>query len=142
MERQFTIGQLAKAAGVGVETVRYYQRRGLIPLPPRPGGAYRRYSLQDLHRIRFIKRAQALGFSLAEIAELLSLQNDPGQTCAAVRQRAQAKIREIDRKIRHLFEIRTALADLAGQCPGRGPLQSCPILEALEDQSQKEENHD
>ena len=142
MERQFTIGQLARAAGVGVETVRYYQRRGLVPLPPRPGGAYRRYSLQDLHRIRFIKRAQALGFSLAEIAELLSLQADPGQGCAAVQQRAQAKIREIDRKIRYLSEIRTALADLADQCPGRGPLQRCPILEALEDQSQKEENHD
>lgn len=127
-----TIGQLAKAAGVNVETVRYYQRRGLMPVPPRHESAYRHYGQGDVARIRFIKRAQELGFSLKEISELLSLRVDPETTCVDVRRRAEAKLVDIEEKIRTLQGMKKALAKLVGQCQGRGPTGECPILEALD----------
>lgn len=131
-EDGLTIGQIAKAASVNVETVRYYERRGLIPAPPRRSSGYRQYPARTVARIRFIKRAQELGFSLREIAGLLALRVDPETTCADVRSRAEAKIGEIEEKIRDLRRMRKALDRLASTCRGKGPTSECPILEELE----------
>ena len=127
-----TIGGLAKAAGVGVETVRYYQRRGLLPEPARPPGEVRRYGDADLKRLRFIRSAQAAGFTLAEIKELLDL--DASDDRARARELAQARVAALDEKIEELREARNALAGLATACAKKraGP---CPILSAFEEQS-------
>jgi MerR family mercuric resistance operon transcriptional regulator len=124
-----TIGGLAKAAGVGVETVRYYQRRGLLPEPARPGGEVRRYGEDDLRRLRFIRSAQAAGFTLAEIGELLDLSAAHDRTRA--RELAQARVAALDEKIAELQAARAALAGLAADCAsgGGGP---CPILKAFD----------
>ena len=124
-----TIGGLAKAAGVGVETVRYYQRRGLLPEPARPPGEVRRYGGTDVKRLRFIRSAQAAGFTLNEIKELLDLNAADDRVRA--RQLAQARVAAIDAKIAELREARDALASLAGACARKrgGP---CPILTAFE----------
>ena len=124
-----TIGGLAKAAGVGVETVRYYQRRGLLPEPPRPPGEVRRYGDEELKRLRFVRSAQAAGFTLAEIKELLDL--DASDDRARARELAQARVAAIDAKIAELREARDALAGLASACARKrgGP---CPILTAFE----------
>ena len=124
-----TIGGLAKAAGVGVETVRYYQRRGLLPEPARPPGEVRRYGAADLKRLRFIRSAQAAGFTLAEISELLDL--DAADDRARARELAQARVAAIDAKIAELRQARDALAALATACASKrgGP---CPILTAFE----------
>ncbi|MBW1962801.1 MAG: MerR family transcriptional regulator [Deltaproteobacteria bacterium] len=132
MER-LTIGQLAKQANVNLETIRYYERRGLIPEPPRNKSGYRLYSTDDLARTRFIKRTQALGFSLKEISELLSLRVEPGVTCAEVKARVEAKILDIESRIADLGQMRKALSKLSNQCNGRGPIGKCPILEALDE---------
>ncbi len=129
---ELTIGRLARKARVGVETIRYYERRGLLPAPPRDGSGYRIYGPEDVARIRFIKRAQSLGFSLQEILDLLSLQADPNASCAEVKARAEAKMADIDQKIAALQKIRRALALVSAQCRGRGPVSGCAILEALE----------
>jgi Hg(II)-responsive transcriptional regulator len=126
-----TIGALAAAAGVHVETVRYYERRGLLA-KPRAVRGWRRYDDQALQTLRFVKRAQKLGFSLAEIAELLALRRSTRErTCARVRARAQEKLAEVDAKLRDLLAIRGALAELAAACPAEGPAGRCPILSAL-----------
>ena len=128
------IGTVATEAGVGVETVRYYERRGLIdrPLRPRQGG-FRNYPTTAVDRIRFIRQAQDLGFSLKEIDDLLSLRADPSADCADVRRRAQAKLGEVDQKIASLTKISLALQDLINACPGHGAAaHCCSILEALE----------
>ena len=127
-----TIGGLAKAAGVGVETVRYYQRRGLLPEPARPPGEVRRYGDADLKRLRFIRSAQAAGFTLAEIKELLDL--DASDDRARARELAQGRVAAIDAKIAELREARDALAALATACASkrRGP---CPILTAFDSRS-------
>lgn len=130
-----TIGQLAKRAKVNIQTVRYYERRGLIPEPPRRRSGYRQYSSDDLARIRFIKHAQEVGFTLKEISELLSLRVDPKMTCAQVKERAQTKIAEINEKIAALEKMRDALTRLAARCRGEGPTSECPILEALSEVS-------
>ncbi len=127
-----TIGQLAEKARVNVETVRYYERRGLIAQPPRRVSGYRQYSWDAVERIYFIKRAQELGFSLKEISELLTLRVDSDTTCDDVRDRAEVKITEIEEKIRDLQEMKKALTKLVAACSGRGPTGECPILEALE----------
>jgi MerR family mercuric resistance operon transcriptional regulator len=126
-----TIGGLANAAGVGVETVRYYQRRGLLPEPPRPPGEVRRYGEDDVRRLRFIRSAQAAGFTLAEIKELLDL--DASDDRARARELAQARVTAIDGKIAELSEARDALAGLAAACASKrgGP---CPILTAFDDE--------
>ncbi len=142
MNQKLTIGELARAAGVKVATLRYYERRGLVTPPPRSPSGYRLYPPQALERVRFIKSAQALGFSLREIAELLALRHDPQGTCAQVKARAQAKIAEIDAKIATLQEIRQELAQLSARCRGEGPLRACPILDALEHAPSKEETHE
>ena len=127
-----TIGGLAKAAGVGVETVRYYQRRGLLPEPARPPGEVRRYGEDDLRRLRFIRSAQAAGFTLAEIGELIAL--DSKDDRARARELAQARVAAIDEKIDELRQARDALAGLAGACASKrgGP---CPILRAFDPKS-------
>ena len=124
-----TIGGLARAAGVGVETVRYYQRRGLLPEPVRPPGEVRRYGEEDVKRLRFIRSAQAAGFTLNEIGELIAL--DASDDRARARELAQSRVAAIDDKISELREARDALAGLALDCASnrRGP---CPILKAFD----------
>ena len=132
-EEVLTIGRLAAAAGVGVETVRFYERKGLVRQPEKPMFGHRRYPADTVARIRFIRRAKELGFTLKEIAELLELRMDPGRNCADVRARALAKTADIDRKIAALQRMREALARLAAACQGQGPTSACPILDAMED---------
>ena len=127
-----TIGQVARQAGVGVETVRFYEREGLLEEPPRRESGYRQYTQDVIGRIQFIKRAKDLGFSLKEIGELLSLRVDPETTCGEVKQRAEAKMADIDAKLRDLQRMKEALATLVAACSGSGPTSQCPILDALE----------
>ena len=124
-----TIGGLAKSAGVGVETVRYYQRRGLLPEPARPPGEVRRYSEADVRRLKFIRSAQAAGFTLSEIKELIDL--DASDDRARARELAKSRVAAIDDKIAELKEARDALAGLATACATKrgGP---CPILKAFD----------
>jgi MerR family transcriptional regulator, mercuric resistance operon regulatory protein len=131
---EMTIAALARAGGVGVETVRYYQRRQLLTEPPRPeglglGGGVRRYGEDDVRRLRFIRSAQAAGFTLEEISELLTL--DANDDRARARALAQARVQALDAKIEELKAARTALDRLAHECSstGAGP---CPILSAFE----------
>ena len=127
-----TIGALAKRAGVGVETVRFYERRGLVRRPARPGGGYRAYPEETVGRIRFIRNAQGLGFTLQEIKEMLALRVAAGTSCAAVRSRAAAKAADVKRRLAEMERIGAALDKLVATCPGRGALTSCTILEALD----------
>lgn len=129
--KNLSIGQLAKKAGVKVETVRYYERQGLVPEPPRAPSRYRQYSLEAVQRIKFIKRAQGLGFTLKEIGFLLNLTSGQGADCGDVRAFAKAKIAEIDDKLIHLRRMREVLCDLAQRCAGEGALSQCPIIESL-----------
>ena len=129
--RPLTIGVVARRAGVGVETVRFYERQGLLDEPARKESGYRQYAEGVVARLRFIRRAKELGFSLKEIKELLALRVDPTTTCAEVRARAEAKIADVEVKIRALQKIRKALQKLTAGCSGRGPISECPILEAL-----------
>jgi Hg(II)-responsive transcriptional regulator len=126
------IGALAEQAGVGVETVRFYERRGLLRRPQRPRSGYRLYPQETVARIRFIRNAQALGFTLHEITSLLTLRVTAGTSCAAVRSRATAKLADVTRRAAELERIRVALKKLVAVCPGRGALVSCSILEALD----------
>jgi len=133
-----TIGGLAKAGGVGVETVRYYQRRGLLPEPARPHGEVRRYGEEDLKRLRFIRSAQAAGFTLNEIKELVDL--DAADDRARARELAQARVAALDARIEELREARDALAELAKACAKKrgGP---CPILSAFDQTEIPQSNH-
>jgi MerR family copper efflux transcriptional regulator len=127
-----TIGALAKRAGIGVETVRFYERRGLVRRPARPRAGYRAYSEEEIGRIRFIRNAQALGFTLQEVKELLGLRLTAGTSCAAVRSRAQAKAADVKRRLADLGRVQATLDGLIAVCPGRGALADCTILEALD----------
>jgi MerR family copper efflux transcriptional regulator len=127
-----TIGQVARRAGFGIETVRFYERNGLIDEPPRKMSGYRQYPEGVISRLRFIKRAKELGFSLREIKELLSLRVDPETTCSDIRERAKAKIADIEGKIQSLEKIKEVLMGLTTSCSGLGPVSECPIVEALE----------
>ena len=128
-----TISRAAREAGVGVETIRFYERKGLVAQPLKPmDGGYRIYPAETVDRIRFIRQAQALGFSLKEIDDLLSLRADPDAECEDVRKRAAAKLEEVVRKTAQLRAIQDALEELIRICPRRGPAaRSCTILEAL-----------
>ncbi len=128
-----TIAKAARQAGVGVETIRFYERKALIERPPRPAsGGYREYPAATIGRVRFIRQAQKLGFSLGEIGELLSLRADPATDCTDVREKAEAKLLEVADKIARLERIRAALGELVAACPGRGALRACSIIGALE----------
>lgn len=132
MVTAMTISRAAEQAGVGVETIRFYERRGLIKQPARPKtGGYRFYDDEVVERIRFVRQAQELGFSLRQIAELLSLRADPGADCGDVRSQAVSKREEVDRKIAQLQHIRAALDGLIASCPGGGALRACTIIDAL-----------
>lgn len=127
-----TIGEVARRAGFGIETVRFYERNGLIDEPPRRLSGYRQYPESVISRLRFIKRAKELGFSLREIKELLSLRVDPTATCSDIRGRAEAKIADIHGRILTLERMKDVLTRLTGSCVEAGPLSECPILEALD----------
>lgn len=129
---QLMTGELAKRAGVNVETLRFYERKGLLPMPPRRVSGYRQYPAESVPRIRFIKRAQELGFTLGEIAELLSLKGRAGTAPADIRGQADRKLAAVRRKIADLQAIESALVGLTSACPGDGPLDDCPILKHLE----------
>lgn len=131
-------GEVAARAGVNVQTLRYYERRGLIPEPERRSSGYREYPSDAVQLIRFIKRSQELGFTLTEIEELLRMQNDQGAGCAEVRAAAQAKIDDVDLKIRSLRAMKRALGVLVSSCTSEGSARECPILEALNEKPRKE----
>ena len=127
-----TIGRVARRAGVGVETIRFYERKGLLEDPPRRRSGYRQYPEEAVARIRFIRRAKDLGFSLREVHELLSLRVDRRTSASEMRSRAEAKIADIELKLADLERMRSALAELTACCQSRGAQADCPILEALE----------
>ncbi len=127
-----TIGRVAREAGVAADTLRYYEREGLLDKPQRTASGYRQYSADTVARLRFIRQAKELGFSLQEIRELLSLRVDSRRSCGEVKARAESKIADVDRRIAHLKRVRKALAKLAAACRGRGPTSGCPILDAME----------
>lgn len=134
-----TIGNAAKLAGVGVETVRFYERQGLIRQPAKPaGGGFRSYPDETIERIRFIRQAQELGFSLREVKELLELRADPDADAADVRARAATKLADVDEKVQQLLRIRQALEALIDACPGKGDLGCCTIMEALDGQARSD----
>lgn len=126
---QMTIGQLAAAAGVNVETVRYYQRRELLAVPGRPAGGIGRYPPSALTRLRFIRRAQSLGFSLDEVQALLSL--DDGQGCSAARRIGEHKLADVRQRLQALRALEAALADLVGRCSTTKRKLNCPLIAAL-----------
>jgi MerR family mercuric resistance operon transcriptional regulator len=134
------IGQLAKLAHVNIDTVRYYEQRGLMPEPPRSESGYRLYADEDAKRLRFIKRAQELGFSLKEILDLLTLRVDSRTTCRDVKQRVDAKVVAVDEKIEELQAFRRALTRLSVACDGDAvPAEECPILGALDAEGELED---
>ncbi|WP_102945020.1 heavy metal-responsive transcriptional regulator [Stenotrophomonas sp. VV52] len=125
------IGQLARQAGVPIDTVRYYERQHLLATAQRSAGGYRVFSDTDLTRLRFIRRAKALGFTLEEIGELLRLSDHRGQDMAQVRDTAVHKLQDIEQRIAELQRMQAALGQLVDACPGHGDLKQCPILAAL-----------
>jgi MerR family mercuric resistance operon transcriptional regulator len=132
MEQAMKIVQLAQRAAVNLQTIRYYEREGLLPEPPRLRSGYRLYTDSMVRRVRFIKRAQEIGFSLAEIPELLSLRTDGHRERNEVRAIAQAKIADIEDKMRTLKAMKTVLNRLTERCSGCGPASECPILESID----------
>ena len=157
-----TIGRLARLGGVNLETIRYYEREGLLQKPPRTPAGYRLFPRETARRLRFIKRAQELGFSLGEIRELLALRMKPGTKREHIRVRTEAsalgrsyllccalhngsvlasaegteaKIADIDQKIQTLIAMKNALRSLTERCDGCGPLSECPILESLDEEA-------
>jgi Zn(II)-responsive transcriptional regulator len=127
-----TIGELARACDTRPDTIRYYERERLLPRPMRAPSRFRLYAADAVARLRFIRQAKALGFSLGEIRELLALRVDRTKTCGDVRTRARAKIAEIDARIDDLARMKAALDRLAATCAGTGPTSECPLLDALE----------
>jgi MerR family transcriptional regulator, copper efflux regulator len=126
------IGEVAERGRVNLQTIRYYEREGLLPEAPRLPSGYRMFSNDTVRRVRFIKRAQELGFTLAEIKELLSLRVDKRRSQADVRRLAKLKIADIDAKVRMLQRMRSVLERLTEQCSGKGPASECPILASLD----------
>ncbi|REJ87834.1 MAG: heavy metal-responsive transcriptional regulator [Planctomycetota bacterium] len=129
--KPLTIGQVAQKSGVNIETVRFYEREALLPKADRSASGYRQFDESTIDRLTFIQRAKELGFTLNEIKELLALRVEPSSRCADVKSRAEAKIADIDDKIRTLRRMKNALVKLTGECDGRGSTSECPILDAL-----------
>jgi len=125
------IGALARAAGVGIDAIRFYEREGVLPEPARRPSGYREYEEATVQDLRFIKRAKQLGFSLGEISELLAMERNPKATAGDVQRLAEEKLAELDDKIRSLKRMKKALQKVAEDCPGKGPTQGCPILLSL-----------
>ncbi len=130
--KSLTIGRLAKEGGVNLETVRFYERRGLLPKPPRSASGYRLFPADAARRLRFIRRAQELGFSLKEIRELLSLRVSRATKSRDIRARTEGKIADIDAKIRSLESMKRTLRKLTNVCDGCVPIAECPILDSLD----------
>lgn len=134
---RLTIGRVAERAGVPIETIRYYERRGLMPDPPRTDAGYRLYDGESVTRLRFIKEAQALGFTLEEIGDLLALRVDGETSCEDVRRRAERKVAEIEAKLSSLQAMRAALHEMIASCEQGGPAGDCPFLDTIERQAQE-----
>ena len=127
-----TIGWLAKQAGVKVATVRFYERNGLLDDPPRTPSRHRRYPEEAVHRLAFIQRAKALGFTLSETRELLELFDEPDTDCSDVQGRAEEKLEDVRSRLRDLRRVEKALRDLTRACRGEGPLSGCLIVRSLQ----------
>jgi MerR family copper efflux transcriptional regulator len=126
-----TIGRLAKAAGVNIDAIRYYERHGLLPRAARRESGYREYARADVARLTFIRRAKELGFSLSDIAELLSLSTDRNNGVRGVKRKAEERLADVERKIAELKRVQRGLKTLIDACPGHGDLEACPIVAAL-----------
>lgn len=133
----FKIGEVASRSRVNKETVRYYEKRNLIPEPDRRRSGYRIFTQRHIDQIKFIKRAQELGFTLSEIKELLELRMDEDTTCSEMRNEAQEKYQDVVEKIEDLQRIKNTLIDLIDSCSGDGPKGDCPILGALEGETKE-----
>lgn len=129
--QHITIGAVARRAGVGIDTIRYYERMSLLPKPQRRLSGYRDYGPDAVERLRFIRRAKDLGFTLEEIRELLALSTDRERGVKTVKQRAEARLDEVEQRIRELQRMKRGLKQLIDACPGHGALEHCPILRAL-----------
>ena len=129
--KSLSVGQLAKRTGVGVETVRFYERRGLLAEPTRRASGYRVYDESSVARLQFIRQAKDLGFRLSEIKELLALWFGPRTKCCDVRKKAQAKVAEIEERIESLRTMKRALAAIASRCERRGGVAECPLFTVL-----------
>jgi MerR family copper efflux transcriptional regulator len=127
------IGELAQQTGVPIDTVRYYERQGLLPAPARRPSGYRSYQSADVSRLRFVRRAKALGFTLEEIRELLELSGRREDDMGSLKATAQHKLDDVEAKISELTRIRDGLRTLVAACPGHGALGACPILHALDE---------
>lgn len=127
-----SIGQLARSAQVGVDTIRFYEKQGLMPRAARRASGYREYGNDDLRRLQFIRRAKDLGFSLEEIAELLALKRTPSRGVEKVKAVARQKLQQVDAKLAELQRLRAVLAELVAACPGHGATEACPILRAFD----------
>lgn len=132
--RSLTIGAVAKCAGVPIDTIRYYEREGLLPEPLRTASGYRSYGDGTVAQLRFIRRGKALGFTLDEIRELLALSSDRQRGVKAVKKRAQARLASIEARIAELQRVRDGLVELVASCPGHGAPEECPILRALNEE--------
>ena len=127
-----TISRAARAAGIGVETIRFYERKGIIEQPKQVNSSgFRAYPLATIEKLQAVRRAQALGFSLREIRELLTLRGRIETDCAEVRALAKTKLIEVRDKVRQLRRVEQALSELTTACPGRGQLEGCPIIRSL-----------
>lgn len=127
-----TIGAVARRTGVSAETIRFYERQGLIESPPRRASGYRQYGEDDVRRLAFIQHAKSLGFTLKETGELLALRMRPDTTRREVREQARAKLADIEERLRKLRRMQRTLKKLVASCTGEGPKSNCPILEALD----------
>ena len=133
--QRLTIGQVAQKTGIGIETIRFYERKGLINEPPRKESGYRQYDNDVIVRLAFIQRTKKLGFSLREIGELLSLRSRSGSTSRDIKQMAETKLADIEDRIKMLQRMKRTLKNLVDKCPGQGPTSQCPILDALDKSS-------
>jgi Cu(I)-responsive transcriptional regulator len=127
-----TIGSVARQAGLGIQTVRFYEREGLIDAPPRSSSGYRAYDDRAVHRLRFIRRAQELGFTLKEIRELIELESDQDADCDQVRGIANAKLAIVENKIADLQRMQIALQTMVDSCRGPGPIRDCVLMDCLQ----------
>lgn len=127
------IGQLSQRSGTSIDTIRYYERLGLLPPPARSASGYRLYAAPDVERLSFVRRAKALGFSLAEIGELLTISSARNGDMAPLRERTEATLATVEQRIAELERMRVGLNTLLEQCPGHGALAQCPILSALKE---------
>ncbi|SRR5690606_23831426 len=125
------IGQLARQAGVPIDTVRYYERQHLIPEPPRSASGYRQYRQDDVTRLHFIRRAKTLGFTLEEIGELMAISGNYSNDMKEMREKASVKLEIVEARLTEMERMRDALRGLVDACPGHGPLGTCPIMAAL-----------